>query len=58
MPVGSPMLNLDREIESVNVSFSIVYFHIPWTNVSLSGLFGQMLKRNNRLRSCLSKQIN
>ena len=26
VPVGSPMLKLDREIESVNVSLSVVYF--------------------------------
>ena len=28
--VGPPMLKLDREIESVNVSLSVVYFHIPF----------------------------
>ena len=28
VPVGSLMLKLDREIESVNVNFSIVYFYI------------------------------
>ena len=26
VPAGSPMLKLDREVESVNVSLSIVYF--------------------------------
>ena len=26
---GSPMLKLGREIESIDVSFSVVYFHIP-----------------------------
>ena len=27
--VDSPMLKLDREIESVNVSFLVKYFHLP-----------------------------
>ena len=30
VPTGSPMLKLNREIESVNVCFSVVYFHIPF----------------------------
>ena len=30
VPVGSPMLKLNKEIESVNVCFSVVYFHIPF----------------------------
>ena len=30
VPVGSLMLKLNKEIESVNVFFSVVYFHIPF----------------------------
>ena len=26
---GTPMLKLDKEIESTNVSLEVVYFHIP-----------------------------
>ena len=35
MSVGSSMLKLDREIESVNVNFSVVHFHISFCCHSL-----------------------
>ena len=35
VPVSSLMLKLDKEIESVNVSLSVVYFYIPFSIPSL-----------------------